>query len=183
VRERSASRIDAFVAALVAVLALGVSGYTAYLQRQQVRAQVWPYLSIGFNNSPRLELFIANKGVGPAIVERVRLTVDGKAYRDWDGLLEALLGPGKHKHGYSQLSGRVFAPNESADTLIPYDAEGHVLTSGAASQDMQKAIARIGVDLCYCSTLHDCWRLIDDRERTFDQVSHCPTEQDDDFRQ
>ena len=175
--------LAAVIAALVGLLALGVSGYTAYIQRQQVRAQVWPYLSFGFNNLPTLEFFVANKGVGPAIVERVHLTVDGKAYRDWDALLEALLGPGKHPHGYSQLSGRVFAPNESAQTLIPYDDKGNPFPPGLPSREMQKAIARVGLDVCYCSTLHDCWRLIDDRDRTFDQVSHCPPPQDDDFRQ
>ena len=36
--------LAAVIAAFVGLLALLVSGYTAYLQRQQVRAQVWPYL-------------------------------------------------------------------------------------------------------------------------------------------
>ncbi len=39
---RSASRYDAVIATLVGFLALCVSGYTAYMQRQQVRAAVWP---------------------------------------------------------------------------------------------------------------------------------------------
>ncbi len=38
---RGASRYDAIVATLVGFLALCVSGYTAYMQRQQVRAIVW----------------------------------------------------------------------------------------------------------------------------------------------
>jgi len=39
---RSASRYDAVIATLMGFLALCVSGYTAYMQRQQVRAAVWP---------------------------------------------------------------------------------------------------------------------------------------------
>ena len=35
---RSASRYDAIIATLVGVCALGVSAYTAYMQREQVRA-------------------------------------------------------------------------------------------------------------------------------------------------
>ncbi len=38
---RGASRYDAIIATLVGFLALCVSGYTAYMQRQQVRAIVW----------------------------------------------------------------------------------------------------------------------------------------------
>src|SRR5207249_10979872 len=41
---RGASRYDAVIATLVGFLALCVSGYTAYMQRQQVRAAVWPIL-------------------------------------------------------------------------------------------------------------------------------------------
>ena len=43
---RGASRYDAVIATLVGLCALCVSGYTAYMQRQQVRAAVWPILGI-----------------------------------------------------------------------------------------------------------------------------------------
>jgi preprotein translocase subunit SecY len=36
-----ASRYDAIVATFIALLAVCVSGYTAYMQRQQVRVAVW----------------------------------------------------------------------------------------------------------------------------------------------
>ena len=42
---RGASRYDAIIATFVGFLALCVSGYTAYMQRQQVRAAVWPLSS------------------------------------------------------------------------------------------------------------------------------------------
>ena len=41
---RGASRYGAIIATLVGFCALCVSGYTAYMQRQQVRAAVWPIL-------------------------------------------------------------------------------------------------------------------------------------------
>ncbi|MGH8155426.1 MAG: hypothetical protein ACREP0_09375 [Rhodanobacteraceae bacterium] len=41
----------AIIASLVGLLALIVAGYTAYIQRQQVRAQVWPYLQMGVANA------------------------------------------------------------------------------------------------------------------------------------
>lgn len=60
----SSGRYGAAVATLIALLAVAVSAYTAYVQRQQVRAQVWPILEVNSGNEPELRLWIANKGVG-----------------------------------------------------------------------------------------------------------------------
>ena len=66
---RGASRYDALIATLVGFLALCVSSYTAYMQRQQVRAAVWPILEFDSNNGP-IQFTLANKGVGPAIIKQ-----------------------------------------------------------------------------------------------------------------
>ncbi len=49
---RRASRYDAVIATFVGLCALCVSTYTAYVQRQQVRAAVWPILEFGSSNAP-----------------------------------------------------------------------------------------------------------------------------------
>src|SRR6266487_4952730 len=49
---RRASRYDAVIATLVGLCALCVSAYTAYVQRQQVRAAVWPILEFDSSNAP-----------------------------------------------------------------------------------------------------------------------------------
>ena len=49
---RGASRYDVVIATIVGLLALCVSGYTAYMQRQQVRAAVWPILEFDSSNGP-----------------------------------------------------------------------------------------------------------------------------------
>ena len=74
---RRASRYDAVIATFVGFLALCVSGYTAYVQRQQVRATVWPILEFDSSNSPDIHFTLANKGVGPAIIRDVIVRVDG----------------------------------------------------------------------------------------------------------
>jgi hypothetical protein len=76
--DASGFRYQTAVAPLIAVLAVAVSAYTAYLQRQQVRAQVWPVLEYGTGNEPELRLWLANKGVGPALIRHVMVTVDDK---------------------------------------------------------------------------------------------------------
>ena len=88
-RRATGMRSAAIVAALVGLLALVVSGYTAYIQRQQVRAQVWPWLVAG-NNDLEHSLEVLNKGAGPAIVRSVQVFVDGKPQPTWDAVLDAL---------------------------------------------------------------------------------------------
>ncbi len=81
--------LAAIIAALVGLLALCVSGYTAYIQREQVRAQVWPYLLAG-NDDGDQSIYVYNKGVGPAIVKTAQIFIDGKAQTDWVHVLTAL---------------------------------------------------------------------------------------------
>jgi len=92
---RSASRYDAVIATLVGFCALCVSGYTAYMQRQQVRAMVWPILEFVSSNDPNIHLSLANKGVGPAIIRHVTVRVDNQPVSDWVEGLERLMGAGE----------------------------------------------------------------------------------------
>jgi hypothetical protein len=67
---RAATRYETVIATLIALLAVCVAGYTAYMQRQQVRAAVWPILEFDSSNGP-IRFTLANKGVGPAIIKHV----------------------------------------------------------------------------------------------------------------
>src|ERR1051325_1636875 len=91
-----ASRYDALIATFVGICALCVSGYTAYMQRQQVRAAVWPILQFDSANAPDIHFILANKGVGSAIIKNVIVRVDGQPMRNWSQVFEKLLGPGEH---------------------------------------------------------------------------------------
>jgi len=85
---RGASRYDAVIATLVGFCALCVSGYTAYMQRQQVCAAVWPILEFDSSNAPDIHFTLANKGVGPAIIRHVIVKVDDQPVRNWAEALE-----------------------------------------------------------------------------------------------
>ncbi|MER3546617.1 MAG: hypothetical protein C4338_03040 [Rhodanobacteraceae bacterium] len=81
--------VSALIAALIGLLALCVSGYTAYIQREQVRAQVWPVVFSG-NNDNENSVEVYNNGVGPAIVQSAQIWVSGKPQPDWMHVLVAL---------------------------------------------------------------------------------------------
>src|ERR1700758_5502282 len=100
---RTASRYETFIATFIALLALCVAGYTAYMQRQQVRAAVWPILEFDNSNGP-IKLTLANKGVGPAIIKHVIVKVDDQPVKNWFEVLDKLLGPGEHHYTESDMN-------------------------------------------------------------------------------
>ena len=158
---RRASRYDAVIATLVGFCALCVSAYTAYVQRQQVRAAVWPILEFDSSNAP-IHFILANKGVGPAIIRHVVVRVDGKPVRNWKEALERILGPGEHLGSESDMSGRVFAAGESMTVFTPRDAENNPLNFDRSNPlwvKLNKDRGRVTVEICYSSTLGECWTL------------------------
>ncbi len=186
--EARTGRYDAFVATFVGVLALGVSAYTAYVQRQQVRAQVWPILQYSTSNDPVLRLDLANKGVGPALIRHVVVTVDGEALPLWREVLRKLLGPGLHLFSQSTVSNYVLAAGEHLDILEPRDAAGAGLKPGKPGSEgdlFDSGRGRIGVEICYCSTLGDCWTLRagGNQQASTADTRRCPSESARSFRQ
>ena len=156
---RGAFRYGAVVATFVGVCALFVSGYTAYVQRQQVRAAVWPILEFESSNAPDIHFTLANKGVGPAIIRHVVVTVDGERVVNWPQVFEKLLGPGTPHFSESDMSGRVLSAGESQTVFTPRDPENNPLNFDKSNPlwvKMNKDRLRVSVEICYCSTLDEC---------------------------
>lgn len=169
-RGRRWEAFGVIVASLVGLLALLVSGYTAYIQRQQVRAQVWPHLSIAYQDQAQ-KLTVFNKGVGPAIVRGVKVTVDGKPQPDWEHALAAMALPhADSDYGHSTLATAVLGPGDALAVLV-FDEK-------AKYRHFRTAMSAHGlVDICYCSTLGDCWLLEDHRapvKPAVRPVGQCP---------
>src|SRR5579871_6555545 len=151
-RTRDWDGVAAVIAAFVGLLALCVSGYTAYLQRQQVRAQVWPYLEPGMSGNKR-ELTVSNKGVGPAIVQGVQIFVDAKPQHNWSEVFSALGLKYDHHIPYSTINGVVISPNDHVNQLLFENADDF--------NRFTSQIKRIRMKLCYCSSLGECWQFDD----------------------
>lgn len=167
-RPRNWDALAAVLAAGIGFLALLVSGYTAYVQRQQVRAQVWPYLLVG-NYDPEQSLGVLNKGVGPAIVRSVQVFIDGKPEHRWNQVFKAL-GLPAGELTISTLSGNVISAGEHVVAVK--------LADETAYRNFRSELGkRFGIEICYCSTLEDCW-LYSDRTRdaraSAAPVDRCP---------
>ena len=185
---RRASRYDAVIATLVGLCALCVSAYTAHVQRQQVRAAVWPILEFDSSNAPDIHFTLANKGVGPAIIRHVIVRVDGQQVRNWKEALGRILGPGEHLFSESDMSGHVFAAGESMTPLTLRDPENNPLNFDKSNPlwvKMNKDRLRVSVEICYCSTLDECWTLRASglTPSTTTETRRCPTPSATSFQQ
>jgi len=184
---RTASRYETFIATFIALLAVCVAGYTAYMQRQQVRAAVWPILEFDSSNGP-IRFTLANKGVGPAIIKHVILKVDNQPVKNWAEVLEKILGPGYHPGEESDMSGRVFAAGEQTNVFTPHDEAQNPVAfdkSNPLWAKLDAGRAHVTIEICYCSTLGECWTLRGGgmSRGTTTQTRHCPTPSDITFQQ
>jgi hypothetical protein len=145
--------LAAFASGFVAIAALVTSTYNVYLQRQQVRAQVWPYLVLeaDYGTDHVLSLHVINRGVGPAKVERIRVTVDGKRAADWAEAEAMLLRVNSLSESWhiAPIEDEVMSPGLDITAL---EARRH-------GREMVAERRRLGIAICYCSSLDDCWQL------------------------
>jgi hypothetical protein len=160
-RSSRRDRLAALASGFVGALALGASIYNVYLQRLQVRAQVWPHLEWSEADADGFTLNLANTVVGPALVKGIRLTVDGKPVKDWEEAWAAL-------NGDADFAASPFFKRKDGQTLhttmahrvLGAGVEIHPIQLNSTSEDRPMIGAlyrRIRVEICYCSTLEECW--------------------------
>jgi hypothetical protein len=184
----SATRYETVIATFIGLLAVCVAAYTAYMQRQQVRAAVWPILEFDSSNAPDIHFTLANKGVGPAIIQHVIVKVDDQPVKTWYEALEKILGPGDHLGSESDMRGHVFAAGESRTVFTPHDPENNPLNYDKSNPlwvQMNKERVRVTVEICYCSTLGECWTLRAGglTPGTTTETRRCPTPSGTSFQQ
>jgi hypothetical protein len=143
----------AVIASFIGILALAVAGYTAYVQRQQLRAQVWPHLELKYSNVDP-SIYITNQGTGPARVTAMRVTVDGVPVGTWSDVKKA--AGFTHGEGVvtSWLSKAVLSPGKDFTIVKPADDE----QSRAKFKELLPGEKHsLEMTVCYCSVLDDCW--------------------------
>ncbi|RPD86349.1 hypothetical protein [Luteimonas sp. 100069] len=168
--------VAAVIAALIGLLALVVSSYTALLQREQVRAEVWPYLqTVVMIDQGVLSVGVENKGAGPALVRGLRVYVDEQPQRTWADVFDALGLSDLRDTRASTLNGVVIARGESLQQVT--------LDNPADFPRLLGQYSRVRMAICYCSTLGDCW-LMEPGRRTgqpHTEVDACPAPGPDEF--
>ncbi|MCA1602624.1 MAG: hypothetical protein LC776_13590, partial [Acidobacteria bacterium] len=98
----------------------------------------------------------------PAIIKHVVVKVDDQPVKNWAEVLEKLLGPGYHPGESADMSGRVFAVGESLNVFTPHDDARQPVAfdrSNPLWATWNIGRDRVTVEICYCSTLGECWTL------------------------
>ena len=152
-RGRDWDAYAAVIASFIGLLALAVSGYTAYVQRQQLRAQVWPHLQLWTSNV-NLGFYVTNQGTGPARVTAVRVTVDGAPVKTWADVKKAAGFTDEERLTMSTLSDSVLPSGK--DYPIARPAEGEQSQAKFKELLLHKNHA-VSMTVCYCSILEECW--------------------------
>jgi hypothetical protein len=159
------TELGSIVALATSFLALSLSAYQARLMNEQTRlmqsqsrASAWPYIAIGYRLSEEGEnrgytWQIGNDGVGPARIESVTMTLDGKPVRSWREIFRALYGDAEVTATFSQVYGRVLPPSTNRETTI----DALHLTDMAQARAFFAAQDRFDMTICYCSVYDDCW--------------------------
>ena len=161
-RRFSPDMIAALSAVVIGVSALGVSLYQSILMRgqqdimqAQQHAMVWPYVEIGPNyDETGFSLGVTNRGIGPARIQALRVTVDSTPVRFWDDGLAVLLGgepEAQPAFGWSSVSGRVLSPGD--------DVTAFVLSPDNGAEALYATLYRVGGEVCYCSVYDQCWTI------------------------
>jgi hypothetical protein len=185
VGERRFEKLDvsALIAVGIGLLAVVVSGYTAYLQRQQVQAQVWPRVEM-MRMSGRRSFMVHNAGLGPARMMAARVTVDGRPMKTWKEAFEVFGYHGALSQGH--LSTRVLTPGQELEVirLVDEGDEAAKIYGQLLGQNEHK----LGILGCYCSVLGQCWEVsmgkVDDRRVDADrEVGSCRIREDERFEE
>ncbi|HEX3474509.1 MAG TPA: hypothetical protein VHT91_05680 [Kofleriaceae bacterium] len=159
------------IATVIGVLALLVSAYTAYVQRQQLRTSAWPYLRVWWADMPPdVGIHAENTGTGPARVTAVRVTVDNKPVASW-GKAQEVMGVKPGGVTFRSISDRALTVGQDVIMLKPYSEE----ETARFEEPFFGSTHSVGVTVCYCSIVDECWvASTDSGARASSDPEPCP---------
>jgi len=144
--------------------------------QSQARAAVWPHLSIGYTYNSNVDdngfiWHVDNNGVGPARIESVTLTLDGKPVKHWRDALATLGFDREMRVSTTSLRGEVIPPSLNRETAI----EPIRVNERDAAGVFKAAVPRFRMEVCYCSVYDDCW-IAHWQTPKVDAVAACPAD-------
>jgi hypothetical protein len=114
---------------------------------------------------------VQNNGLGPALIQSVIVSVDGKPQSNWNDVCKALGITKSFSSTMSEVSGRVLPPDMNRETTI--DAI-HVIAAPEAKL-FYEGRKRLAMEICYCSVYEECWVAHFGKQKV-DRVERCSTE-------
>ena len=172
---RNPEMIVALAAVILSVFTVLVGAYSATIDRAYARASVWPRLEMGQSyTQSSYGYFVSNRGTGPALIEHVRLAVDGQPKADWAEVLDAYGAPEKRQYLQSQIDGRTLSAGQDIQVFQTKD-------KNLIDRLVSSTGPPMSVEICYCSIYQQCWQ-VDQRNRPI-EVDVCELPETERFLQ
>jgi hypothetical protein len=143
----------AVFAILISMSTLMVYIYQSNLMKQQQKMSVWPYLAFG--PSWGVDYFIlnmTNKGIGPAIIEKVRITYNDKELKGVEQIMSQVPDSLYSSFAYSSIyPGLVVMAGENVNMLKVEDPR-------AINYILENILTgKLLIEICYSSVYSDTW--------------------------
>lgn len=177
-----------FLVAMCALITSVIAVYVAWDQGRVMRAQqhgsVYPVLQIeGYfntnNDNVVLGIRLINSGVGPALIESVRLYAGPEAEEITDMMAGFSDFPTSNDISWTGLAGRAIAPGES---VVPVEVRWpRTEVNRNAAMTAAASAGEWRLEICYCSVFGRCWETREIGVARADRVASCTPEDSDVF--
>jgi hypothetical protein len=173
------------VLAVVGIFTGAIALYAALNEadavRKQQQAAVWPHIrvsdiSFGRPGEEKFMLIVGNRGIGPARIKSVAVTVDGEPQTNWRDIVRMVAEEERFGISSGPVAGMVLAPNEDV-TAISVEVPHASKKTTEAFRDLVRS-RRAKMLVCYCSVFDECWNLDAPAGKT-DAVAACPQQNPD----
>jgi hypothetical protein len=162
-------------AVFISLMSLFLAIQHGRVMEKMVQANTWPFVMVYVSTSnldatPHVSIHVANKGIGPAMVESLEVFNNGVAQRGTQALLRALLKStdlGRHIPAVrSDVVDEVLAARDDF-SIVDLDARNF---TPQETDLLQSGVARLTFRVCYCSVFDEC-SVLDTRKTPIRPVS------------
>ena len=152
--------VASFSALFVYIQQAAIMREQTELLLEQTKANAWPHLTISMSISAiedkitQHRILISNRGTGPAIIEGVIVTYQGKSVQNWEQFYKLINVPDSIfiNHSYHNIYGYIVRPGEDFQ-LIDWSIGKELM------QYVYKRANDITIRICYRSVYNDFWQV------------------------
>ncbi len=114
-KKLNSALIIAILALTINIITASIYIYQASIMREEQHAAVWPHVEWGLHyvQDESFYLEVKNNGVGPALIKKSQMKLNGTIAPTIDSLLVLAVGTRSIPHVYGTIDNRVLAPGES----------------------------------------------------------------------
>lgn len=148
---------------------------------RMVTATSWPRVSYSTSNvddsgQPSMYRFsLTNKGIGPARIEGMEVSYEGKPVKGVHELLKACCSS---TGSSSRLTWRVSTAN--GEILRPGEEKNFLYINRSADDALWARVnelaGKVGLKVCYCSVFDECWVTQSTASNKAERVKACPAD-------